>query len=362
MAKNRFFSQSFTFPQSSQIIVTFLISLFLANWAGFVASSHADDQTSFLNNCGEGIDHHRVAWPDTDFKTCIVSVDEIMSGGPGKDGIPTIDDVYVRSVDNATELTDQEPVISMTIEGKSRAWPLRYLIWHEIANDTLGGVPISVTYCPLCNAAIVFDRRIDDTVLDFGTTGNLRKSDLVMYDRQTESWWQQFTGQAIIGARAGQTLTVLASRLEDWKSFKTRNPNATVMGVQDLSFRSYGANPYRGYDTSPFPFLYNGKTPANIEPLTRVVVVDDTAWSLALIRNVKTLKIDGLIISWKPGQNSALDTREISSGRDVGTVTVRRKKDSGSSYEDVPYDVTFAFVFYAFKPEGEFIFTADDVN
>lgn len=329
--------------------------------ASWIVGTPALAQAPFLDDCGAA-ELHLVVWPETDFDTCIISLDEIRSGGPGKDGIPAIDDVHIRPVHDATELTDQEPVISMTIGGQSRAWPLRYLIWHEIANDTLGGIPIAVTYCPLCNAAIVFDRRADGTVLDFGTTGNLRKSDLVMYDRQTESWWQQFTGEAIIGERSGQTLTVLASRLEDWKSFKTRNPNASVMGVKNLGFRPYGANPYRGYDTSPFPFLYDGEAPAGIAPLARVVVVGDRAWALDLIRDIEILKTDGLIISWRPGQNSALDASQISAGRDVGTVTVRRKNTSGTSYEDVPYDVTFAFVFHAFKPDGQLIITDDDMS
>ena len=329
---------------------------------GNITPLYADHHHPFLDHCGHHINLHRTFWPNTDFETCLVSVDDIRSGGPGKDGIPAIDDVYTRAVSDAAELTDREPVISLTIAGESRAWPLRYLMWHEIANDTLGGIPIAVTYCPLCNAAIVFDRRVDETVLDFGTTGNLRKSDLVMYDRQTESWWQQFTGEAIIGERSGQTLTVLASRLEDWNSFKTRHPDGTVLGVRNLNFRPYGANPYRGYDTSSFPFLYDGETPDGIAPLARVVVVGDTAWSLDYIRDVKTLKSDDVIITWKPGQNSALDTSQISSGRDVGTVTVQSKKDVGTSLEDIPYDVTFAFVFHAFKPDGRLILSSDDAH
>ncbi len=312
-------------------------------------------------NCQERHDLNLTQWPHTDFTTCVIPLNEIKSGGPGKDGIPPIDDVIIRAVRDATELANTEPVISITINGKSRAWPLRYLIWHEIANDVLGGVPIAVTYCPLCNAAIVFDRRYHDETLDFGTTGNLHKSDLVMYDRQTESWWQQYTGMAIIGQKTGAVLTKLPSRLEDWASYKTRHPNGTVMGINDKYLRPYGANPYRGYDTSLFPFLYEGETPAGISPLARVVVVDNRAWSLDLLRKLTPLKIDGLIISWKPGQNSALDHHNITTGRDIGTVTVRKKTENGTSYKDVPYDVTFAFVFHAFHPEGVLAITKEDL-
>ena len=112
----------------------------------------------------------------------------------------------------------------MAIDGQARPYPLRIMIWHEIVNDTLAGRPISVSYCPLCNAAIVFERTVEGAVTSFGTTGKLRNSDLIMYDRETESWWQQFTGEAIAGARTGTRLTVIPSRLESWQSFRERFP------------------------------------------------------------------------------------------------------------------------------------------
>ena len=135
-------------------------------------------------------------WPKTDFKKTAVDFKEIISGGPPKDGIPSIDNprFMPASKVNSQDLAPTEPVIGLTINGKSRAYPLRILTWHEIVNDELAGTPVTVTYCPLCNSTIVFDRRIDGKVLDFGTTGKLRNSDMVMYDRQTESWWQQLYG------------------------------------------------------------------------------------------------------------------------------------------------------------------------
>ena len=108
-------------------------------------------------------------------------------GGPLKDGIPPIDDPVFEPLAAINNLVDTEPVVSVIVGDDARAYPLRVLMWYEIVNDTVGGVPVSVTFCPLCNAAVVFDRRLDDLVLDFGTTGRLRNSDLVMYDRQTES-------------------------------------------------------------------------------------------------------------------------------------------------------------------------------
>ena len=131
-------------------------------------------------------------WPKTDFSIHSVDLGEIFSGGPPKDGIPSIDAPNFVPVSQVKDLGAQEPVIGLHVNGEARAYPLRILMWHEIVNDEIGGIPVTVTYCPLCNSSIVFDRRLDGQVLDFGTTGNLRNSDLVMYDRQTESWWQQF--------------------------------------------------------------------------------------------------------------------------------------------------------------------------
>lgn len=308
-----------------------------------------------LDDCGSPVNISLQQWPQTDFTRCTVGLEEILSGGVGRDGIPAIDDVQVKPVAEETTLAATEPVISLMINDEARAWPLRYLIWHEIANDVLGGIPIAVTYCPLCNAALVFDRHHEGQILDFGTTGNLRKSDLVMYDRQSETWWQQYTGQGIIGQRAGEQLSIFASRLEDWQSFKTRHPDGSVLVASNPNARPYGANPYRGYDTSGFPFLYQGYVPQGIAPLDRVVVVEGKAWALDYIKNTSPLTVGDLTITWQPGQNSALDQRDITQGRDIGTVTVTRKNDTSSNTEDVAYDVTFAFVFHAFIPDQQII-------
>ena len=123
-------------------------------------------------------------------------LEEITSGGVSRDGIPPLDDPKYVPVEEADEwLEDLEPVILLEIDGDARAFPLQIMTWHEIVNDEVGGTPVSVTFCPLCNSAITFDRRLDGVVYDFGTSGNLRNSNLVMWDRQTESWWQQFTGK-----------------------------------------------------------------------------------------------------------------------------------------------------------------------
>ncbi len=290
-----------------------------------------------------------IEWPSTDFTKHSIDLDDIMSGGPPKDGIPAIDDPKHAPIAEVTDLADTEPVIGVTVNGESRAYPLGILTQHEIVNDTLGGVPVTITYCPLCNSSIVFDRRVDGKVLDFGTTGKLRNSDLVMYDRQTESWWQQFMGQAIVGKMTGTTLKMLPSRQESFARFRARSPKGTVL-VSGSVFRRYGVNPYVSYDSSAFPFLYRGDLPEGIEPMVRVIVVDGEAWSLPLLRKQGSIAKGDLKLSWESGQNSALDTRVIKRGRDVGNVVVQRNRNGKA--EDVVHDVTFAFVFHAFHPKG----------
>ena len=148
----------------------------------------------------------KLSWPDTDFSWTSVDFGSIMSGGPPKDGNPSIDKPAFTPLAKYKGAVASEPVISFAHKGDARAYPLRVLIWHEIVNDTVGGLPVSVTYCSLCNSSIVFDRRLGDKILDFGTTGKLRNSEMVMYDRQTETWWQQFTGTGIVGELNSKTL------------------------------------------------------------------------------------------------------------------------------------------------------------
>jgi hypothetical protein len=302
----------------------------------------------------------RLEWPRTDFSKHSAPFATIKSGGPSKDGIPAIDAPRFeplaggKATGSIAALGDTEPVIALSIGEDARAYPLRVLIWHEIANDTVGGTPVVVTYCPLCNAALVLERVVDGRVLDFGTTGKLRHSDLVMYDRQTESWWQQFTGEAIVGAMTGIRLRLVPSRLESFDRFRHRFPEGQVLIPTNPNARNYGRNPYVGYDaTGQRPFLYDGSLPEGIEPMERVVAVETApgqheAWALPLVRRKGTIHSADLLIQWQPGQTSALDKASIRAGRDVGNVIVQRQM--GDKLVDVPYDVTFAFAFHAFRP------------
>ena len=291
----------------------------------------------------------RHEWPNTDFsRTTVENWAEILSGGPPKDGIPALDDPEIIAVAAETGLDPREPVIAVELDGAvPRAYPLRYLTWHEIVNDTVGTVPVAVTFCPLCNSAITFDRRTAQGTLSFGVTGKLRKSDMVMYDRQTESWWQQAQGVAIVGVLTGTELTVLPTGMESWAAFRSRNPGGQVMARPDWP-RRYGTNPYVGYDRSARPFLYSGEAPPHgIPALARVVRVGNRAWPLERLAKAGELSEAGVTLTWSAGLASALDTAEIAKGRDVGAIRVR-----DAHGRDLAHDVMFAFAFHAFWPDG----------
>ncbi len=290
----------------------------------------------------------------TDFSKSNVEFSEIFSGGVPRDGIPPIDDPITMTIAEADEFfNDTAPVVTVNLNGEARAYSLGMLISHEIVNDELGGVPISVTFCPLCNSAVVFDRRVGDQVLDFGVSGFLRFSDLVMWDRQTESWWQQFIGEAIVGEMTGTLLDIIPVRTEGFSRFKERFPDGTVSAgsASGGGFQQrYLFNPYANYDSASTPFLFNGELPTDIFPLAYVVAVGDTAWSIDLLRRERRIEVDDLVITWEPGKNTAMGPSQISQGQDIGNVVVQRLVDG--EWVDAVHDVTFAFSFNAFNPDG----------
>jgi hypothetical protein len=185
----------------------------------------------------------------TDFAMHSVPYSEILSGGPPKDGIPAIDDPrFVRVEDADSWLEPKEPIILFQMGDDVRAYPIQIVMWHEIVNDTVGGVPVVVTFCPLCNTAIAFERTVEGRELTFGTTGRLRFSNLIMYDRQTESWWQQATGETIAGEFTGRRLDFRPASIVSWADFKSAHPDGKVLSRETGFSRSYGQNPYAGYD------------------------------------------------------------------------------------------------------------------
>ena len=277
----------------------------------------------------------------TDFQRRTVALSEITSGGPPRDGIPPIDRPQVVSTTDADAwLKDNEPVVMVEIGDQARAYPLQILIWHEIANDVLGETPIAVTFCPLCNTAIAFDRRVDGVgTLRFGTTGNLRHSDLVMWsDDPGETWWQQVTGEAIVGSLAGTRLIAVPAQVIAFADFKAAYPAGQVISQETGHARSYGRNPYVGYDDiSSSPFLFSGPTDTRLPPMERVVAAELNGEAVAYpfrdllrVRAVNdTLGGRPIAVLHQGGTASALDSGVIPASRDVGAAGVFERELSG---------------------------------
>lgn len=292
---------------------------------------------------------HGKAWPKTDFSAFLVDPGEFIPGGPDKDGIPAIDAPTMMSASAVGELDFREPVVTIELPGETaRAYPLRYLLWHEVVNDTIGATPVAVTYSALQDSVVVYDRsRADGPAFHFGVSGILRHADTVLFDRATESWWQQATGRAIVGTHAGEVLPTLPTRVESWIVFRLQHPEGLVMTRPHWD-RDYGTSPFPGYDTARKPKLYAGQMPPEgIAPLDRVVRVGTRAWPLTRLIGEGRISEAGYMLSWSPGMASTLDTPRLKDARDIGMVRVRDRDGA-----DLPYDVMFAFGFQAFWPDG----------
>ena len=273
----------------------------------------------------------------TDFSRHTVPLDQIVAGGPPKDGIPSIDDPRFVPVEQADRwLESDEPVLVVEANGEVKAYPLQIMVWHEIVNDRIGGVPVAVTYCPLCNTGISFDRRHDGRVLEFGVTGMLRHSDMVMYDRQTESWWQQASGEGIVGRYAGDELRWIPTQTLSWERFQKAHPDAPVLSRDTDHRRPYGRNPYVGYDLSgprggPYRQLLRGsETDDRLPAMERVAAVhldgESVAFPFSRLKEVEVANADvagrPVAVFWGPGTASALQARNVAAGRDVGSTGV----------------------------------------
>ncbi len=261
-----------------------------------------------------------------------VELDEIISGGPGKDGIPALVEPKFVSIAEAGKWLDaKEPVISLVIDGEARAYPLQILIWHEIINDNFNGVPVAVTFCPLCYSAIAFDRRLDGKTYNFGVSGMLRHSDMIMFDRETESWWQQITGEAIVGDLTGKELKQIPAQIVGFKQFAEAFPKGSVVSRNTGYNRDYGRNPYVGYDEiGKSPFLFRSETDKRLPPMEKIVVVEIDGVSKAYPRSITRkmrvinhkIKSQNIVVFHNDGANSALDAGKISDSKDIGATGV----------------------------------------
>ena len=330
----------------------------------------------------------------------VIDVDRIRSGGPPPDGIPPIDDPVFMTPEDVDVLADDEPVVAVTVNGDSRAYPVQVLTWHEIVNDTVGGVPVAVTYCPLCNSALVFDTRVGERVLDFGTSGSLYLSNLVMYDRQTESLWPQAEGEAVAGVLTGERLVRIPAGMVPWATWREANPDGLVLSRDTGHDRPYGENPYVGYDeVGTEPFLFDDESDPRLPAKERVVAFGEPDDPVAVVTSALldegVIEVDvegvGRVAALAvAGQASALDSAAIAEGRDVGTtgvfvarvgeeeLTLSREPDgrfvdsgtgstwtvlgeavagplTGEVLERVPSVDTFWFTWAAFQPETRLV-------
>jgi len=346
----------------------------------------------------------------TDTSRYVVELSEFQAVAPRKT-FPIID--YPNFIEKEAALEhyfEHEPVIAIEMQGEARAYPLNILTMHEMTNDTMNGIPILPTYCPLCNSSVVFDRRITKDgktrVLDFEVSGMLRMSDMVMFDRQTETWWQQLTGEGEVGYYSGEYLEIIPSMIISVSEFFKSYPDGRIMDyhTQTAAEQRYGSNPYFHYDSigaGPYVrYFSEDLIDSRLPAMERVVDVHgdthDKIYPFSEIskKGVVNDSVDGsyICIFYHNETVSVLDDKEISKSKRIGTATVfdaeheglrltfitsgRYFKDNqtGSIWDITghciegelkgarlwvkPHSNDFAFAYLAFKPDA-IIYKAD---
>lgn len=273
------------------------------------------------------------------------------------DGIPPIDEPKFFSIKEAKEVYfEHEPVIAIEANGKAKAYPLSILMFHEIVNDKIGDEYLAITYCPLCNAAMVFDRKNEingeEIIMDFGVSGMLRNSDMVMYDRQTESWWQQFIGEALVGELAGMNLDIYPSMMISLGKFAESYPNGTVLSTDTGKDFEYGKNPYVGYDNieNKQPRLFKGEVDERLPAMERIINIrangEHKIYPISMIQKKEVINDQfhdqKVVFFYDDGMTSVLDDGNIRKAKKIGSVTV---------FEPVVDDQSLTFK----KKKGRFI-------
>ena len=200
---------------------------------------------------------------------------EIFQGGPPKDGIPAIDRPKFLSVSQADFMQETDRLLGVVIEGEARAYPIKILDWHEIVNDRIGDTEFVVTYCPLCGTGMVFTSDLFDSTLNFGVSGLLYQSDVLLYDRQTESLWSQILGEAVSGELVGKKLQKLPVFHTDWKAWVAMQPESLVLSTETGFRRDYTRSPYAGYENSSrLFFAVNHQAPKDFHAKENVLGIE----------------------------------------------------------------------------------------
>lgn len=201
----------------------------------------------------------------------LIDPSKIIGGGPPKDGIPSIDEPKFVSMSDADEwIKDNELVLALSYKGVERVYPLQIMVWHEIVNDIIAGDPVLITYCPLCGSGIAYERKIDGEEVEFGTSGKLYNSNLVMYDRKTDSYWTQIDGLAIVGELTGMKLTPISIDTVVWRDWRVSHQDAQVLSRNTGYSRQYGYDPYGSYYEDSFVFFPVDAKDDRVHPKTVV--------------------------------------------------------------------------------------------
>jgi len=276
---------------------------------------------------------------DTQGRKYIVDPDKILSGGPPKDGIPSLDNpkfVFVSEADRW--IRDNELVLAIDYKGVKRVYPLQILVWHEIVNDTIAGDPILVSYCPLCGSGIAYRRELDGEAVEFGTTGRLYNSNLVMYDRKTDTWWTQIDGKAIVGELTGRELRGISIDTVVWRDWKAVHPDSEVLDQDTGYSRPYGRDPYGTYYEDSFLMFPVENEDQKIHPKTVIFGIE----------------VDGVYKAYKEEdvvrQSSFEDIvagRRIQVSRDAAGVVTFTDLKTG---KEIVKERDFWFAWYAFHP------------
>ncbi len=272
----------------------------------------------------------------------IVHPNKLLSGGPPKDGIPSIDNPKFVSAEEANKFVrDDELVLGINLNGDKRAYPFQILVWHEIVNDIVNNNPVAVTYCPLCGTGIAYERTINNEPVEFGVSGLLYNSDLVMYDRKTDTLWDQVTGRAIIGELTGMRLKQVPIDTVTWEDWKKLHPDTKVLSRETGFIRSYGRTPYGDYDTSRSIYFPVENEDLRLHPKEVIFGVEINGRYKAYTE--EDLKKLGKIEDTFNGANLIVERSES------GIVTVKNKDIN----EDIIPVRSFWFAWFAFHPDTE---------
>lgn len=270
-----------------------------------------------------------------------IPVAQILSGGPPRDGIPSIDKPAFLNARNASYLKPEDRVLGITVKGESRAYPIRILNWHEIVNDKIKGEPVAVTFCPLCGSGIVYSAKINGKTHQFGVSGLLYNSDVLLYDRQTSSLWSQLLSKAISGKQVNKTLTIIPSAHTSWAAWKKKHPDTKVLSTKTGYNRNYSRTPYGSYTkngTLYFPLAFKSK---KYHPKERVI-------GIAINGKYKVYPFSELAKTKRTKLTDMFAGKKLQLEFDVANRDGLIKDDEG---EILPSINTYWFAWYAFHPK-----------